>query len=265
MELTLNGARIHYEREGAGIPIIFLHAGIADSRMWAAQADFFARDFDVIRPDTRGFGASEMPPGRWSPVEDVLALIDALDLKPAHLVGCSMGGAIAIDFALAHAERVSKLVLVGAGFSGRARNPKYAHLFAREGAARKAKDYEALNDAMLELFLDGPERRPGYVAKEIRELVHDMNERAMRVDFERSPVVMLDPPAATRLGDITAPSLVIVGDKDLPNILEASDELQARIPNARKVVIRDAAHLPNMEHPEEFNRIVRDFLVEDSG
>jgi len=104
MELALHGARIHYEREGAGIPIIFLHAGIADSRMWAAQADFFAKDFDVIRPDVRGFGRSEMPPGPWSAPSDLLGLIDALELKPVHLVGCSMGGGIAIDFALIHAE-----------------------------------------------------------------------------------------------------------------------------------------------------------------
>jgi pimeloyl-ACP methyl ester carboxylesterase len=262
MELTLNGARIHYEREGAGIPIIFLHAGMADSRMWAGQADFFARDFDVIRPDTRGFGGSELPPGPWSAEHDILALMDALELKPAHLVGCSMGGGMAIDFALQHPERISKLVLVGAALGGVAPKPEHFHLFQKAQAARQARDYEALNDAMLELFLDGPQRRPGYVSKEIRELVHDMNERAVRVDLEKSPPAGLDPPAATRLGEITAPALVVVGDADVPTVLEIADQLVAGIPNARKAVIHDAAHLPNMEHPEEFNRTVSDFLLE---
>src|SRR5438045_1499842 len=171
MELTLNGACINYERSGAGLPVIFLHAGIADSRMWGAQADEFAREFDVIRPDTRGFGRSEMPPGGWSAESDLLALIDALELKPAHLVGCSMGGGIAIDFALLHPERISKLVLVGAAVSGTQPDPEDAKLYATAAAARQANDYEALNDAMLELFLDGPHRRPGYVARPIRELV----------------------------------------------------------------------------------------------
>jgi pimeloyl-ACP methyl ester carboxylesterase len=262
MEITLNGARINFERAGAGIPVIFLHAGLADSRMWAAQADDFARDFDVIRPDTRGFGRSEMPPGRWSAEDDLLALIDELGLKPVHLVGCSLGGGIAIDFALLHPERISKLVLVGAAVGGVRPDAEDAELIAKVSAARKARDYEAQNDAMLELFLDGPHRRPGHVAKEIRELVHEMNERAMRLDLEKSPPDELEPPAAARLGEITAPTLVVIGDLDVPHVLKNADLLASTIPNARKAVIHNAAHLPNMEHPEEFNRIVRDFLLE---
>jgi len=262
MELALNGARIHYEREGAGIPIIFVHAGIADSRMWAAQADFFAKDFDVIRPDVRGFGRSEMPAGRWSAPSDLLALIDALELKPVHLVGCSMGGGIALDFALLHAERISRLVLVGAAVAGTHPDAEDARLIAKVSAARKARDFEALNDAMLELFLDGPHRRPGHVAGPIRELVHEMNERATRVDFDRSPPDQLDPPAAERLAEISAPTLVVVGDVDVPRVLKNSELLASTIPNARKAVIHDAAHLPNMEHAGEFNRVVRDFLLE---
>jgi len=262
MELTLHGARINYERAGAGLPVIFLHAGLADSRMWGAQADEFAREFDVIRPDTRGFGRSEMPPGRWSAESDLLALIDALELKPAHLVGCSMGGGIAIDFALLHSERISKLVLVGAAVPGTEPDPEDAQLYATAAAARKAKDYEALNDAMLDLFLDGPHRRPGYVAKPIRELVHEMNERAVRVDLEKSPPDELVPPAAQRLGEISAPTLVVVGALDVRSVLRNADLLASEIPNARKAVIHDAAHLPNMEHPEEFNRLVKEFLLE---
>jgi len=90
-----------------------------------------------------------------------------------------------------------------------------------------------------------------------------MNERAMRVDFDRSPPDQLDPPSAERLAGVTAPTLVVVGDVDVPRVLKNSELLAAKIPNARKAVIPDAAHLPNMEHPEEFNRVVRDFLLED--
>jgi pimeloyl-ACP methyl ester carboxylesterase len=263
MELTLNGARIHYERAGSGLPVILLHAGIADSRMWGPQVDAFAREFDVIRPDMRGFGRSEMPAGPWSPVDDVLALIDELGLKPVHLIGCSMGGELAIDFALEHAERISKLVLVGSAYSGFEVMREHGDLFKDLMAARQARDYEALNDGMLKLFLDGPKRPPGYVAGSVRQLVHEMNERAVRVDFEKSPPEEIDPPAAERLAEITAPTLVMVGDADVPTILEAGDQLTASIPHARKAVIEDAAHLPNLEHPDEFNRLVLEFLLAD--
>ena len=99
MQATINGARIHYERTGGGFSLFLLHAGVADHRMWEPQVAPFANHFDVVRPDLRGFGQSELPAMRWSPVADLLALMDSLHEKPAHLVGCSMGSQIAIDFA----------------------------------------------------------------------------------------------------------------------------------------------------------------------
>jgi pimeloyl-ACP methyl ester carboxylesterase len=262
MQTAINGARINYERSGAGFPVIFLHAGVADSRMWEPQAGAFAKHFDVIRPDQRGFGKSELPPVAWSPVEDLLALIDELGLKPAHLVGCSMGGASAIDFALDHPDRMSKLVLVGSSIGGFAFRPEHAHLFAEAATARQSGDLEALNQAMLHLFLDGPERPRGYVKEPLRTLFLDMNRIAVRADAEKAPPAqnML---AMRRLHEITAPTLVVVGDKDVPTVLEAAELLTTSIPNARKAIIHDAAHLPNLEHPEEFNRIVLDFLLAD--
>src|SRR5260370_23050336 len=107
------------------------HAGIADSRMWQPQADEFAKQFDVIRPDMRGFGDSELPPRRWSPLGDVIALIDELGLKPAHLIGCSLGGRLAIDLALAPPARVSTLVVVGPAVSGESFGKKYPELLAQ--------------------------------------------------------------------------------------------------------------------------------------
>jgi pimeloyl-ACP methyl ester carboxylesterase len=109
LKADINGALIHYRREGSGFPVLMLHAAIGDSRMWQLQADEFAKHFDVVRPDTRGFGDSELPPTRWSPIADLIALMDALALKPAHIMGCSMGGRFAIDMALDHPARVSKL------------------------------------------------------------------------------------------------------------------------------------------------------------
>ncbi len=225
--------------------------------MWEPQAGAFEKDFDAIRPDQRGFGQSEMPPTAWSPVEDLLALIDELGLKPAHLVGCSMGGSLAIDFALDHPDRISKLVLVGSAIGGFAFRPEHAHLFAEAAAARKAGDLDALNQAMLHLFLDGPGRPRGYVSEPLRTLFLDMNAIAVRADFEKAPPAQ-NLVAIRRLHEIAAPTMVIVGDRDVPTVLETADLLADAIPNARKAIIKDAAHLPNLEHPNEFNRLVLD-------
>ena len=263
MQATLNGARISYERTGSGIPVIFLHAGIADARMWEPQVAPFAEYFDVLRPDTRGFGKSELPPMRWSPVADLLALMDELHLKPAHLVGCSIGGGIAIDFALAHGERVSKLVLVGPGVGGANFSARYPELFAEVEAAEKSGDQEAINRAEMHLWLDGPRRPHGYVRQPLRDLFLEMNGSNFASDWDSAPRDDLNPPAAERLHEITAPTLVVIGDEDMPAIFDAADLLMEKVPHARKFVIHDAAHLPNMEHPEEFNREVLEFLLED--
>lgn len=262
MKAEINGARIHYRREGAGFPVLMLHAGIADSRMWQPQADEFAKHFDVIRPDMRGFGDSELPPRRWSPVADVIALMDELGLKPAHLIGCSIGGGLAVDIAIDHPARVSKLVLVGSAVSGADFGKNYPELWAEINAADEAKDMDALNEAEARIWLDGPRRERGHVAGRLRELFLDMNGRSMSSDFENAPRNELDPPAVHRLYEITASTLVVVGDEDVPPVLDTVDLLMASIKGARKTVIHDAAHLPNLEHPDEFNRIVLDFLRE---
>jgi 3-oxoadipate enol-lactonase len=261
MELQLNGAHIHYRRSGAGFPVVFLHAGVADSRMWEPQAAGLGKHFDVITPDMRGFGGSELPAESWSHSADVLALMEALGLRQApHLIGCSIGGSTAIDFTLAHPDRVSKLVLVGAGIGGKPHDDKYDHLFAEVTAAEESKDMKALNEAEMKLWLVGPGRAATHVDKHLRDLFLDMNGRSLESDFTNSPMQPLDPPAFGRIGEIEAPTLVIVGDHDLPDVLETADLLVSKIRGARKAVIADAAHLPNLEHPEKFNRLLLDFL-----
>ena len=261
MEAMLNGARIHYERTGDGMPLVFLHAGVADGRMWDPQVAEFAKHFDVIRPDMRGFGKSDLPPRPWSPHADLYALVEELGLKPAHLVGCSMGGGLAIDFALDHPERISKLVIVDGGPNGKPDDPGHDALFAEVEAADKAGDHVALNEAEAHLWLDGPYRPKGYVRQELRELFLDMNGGNMDNDWSSAPMQHLEPVAFGRLGEITAPTLIVVGDKDLAPVLATADLLTSSIKGARKVVIHDAAHLPSLEHPDEFNRVVLDFLL----
>ncbi|HEY8814693.1 MAG TPA: alpha/beta fold hydrolase [Candidatus Dormibacteraeota bacterium] len=261
MDIQLNGVRIHYTRSGAGYPVVFLHAGVADSRMWDPQVAGLGKHFDVIAPDMRGYGKSELPATSWSPVADVLALMDALRIREApHVVGCSIGGGVAIDFALVHPERVAKLVLVGAGVSGQPYDDKYDELFAEVTAAEESKDLDVLNEAEMKLWLVGPGRASSQIDQRLRDLFLDMNGIALKSDFASAPTKKVDPPAYGRLAELKAPTLVIVGDEDLSEIRDTADLLVSKIPNARKAVIHNAAHLPNLEHPEEFNRLVLDFL-----
>ena len=261
MHIVLNGARIHYERAGSGMPVIMLHAGVADQRMWEPQVSAFAEKFEVIRPDRRGFGLSDLPAEPWSPVDDLLALMDHLSLKPAHLVGCSVGAMLAIDFALDHPERVSKLVLVGPGISGGNFGQKHPELWADVKAADDARDLPAINQAEMKLWLAGPRRSIDQMAPELRRLFLDMNGTSLKNDFDSAPEKDIEPPAIDRLGEISAPALVVVGDEDAAPIFDATDVLMRKVKGARKAVIHDAAHLPNLEHPEEFIRIVLDFLL----
>ena len=260
-EASVNGARIHYERAGEGMPLLLLHAGIADSRMWEPQMRAFARHYDCIAPDLRGFGRSELPPQRWSPVADLLGLVDQLHLKPAHILGCSIGSGIAIDFALEHGERISKVVLVGPGIGGAHFATKYPEVFAEAEAAEKSGDHKAMVEADARLWLDGPRRPRGYVKDPIRKLFFEMDSN-FDSDWDSAPIDEVAPPAAERLHEITAPVLVVVGDEDAPPIFDAVEMLMEKVPHARKAVIHDAAHLPNLEHPDEFNRIVLEFLLE---
>jgi pimeloyl-ACP methyl ester carboxylesterase len=253
---------LHFERAGHGPAVIFLHAGVADARMWEPQLEAFAADFEVIRPDIRGFGQSSLPPEPWSPLDDLAALMDDLQITQAHLVGCSMGGSIAIDFVLDHPDRVSKLVLVGSAVRGYRPREEFMHVFAEEKAAREAGDMQALNDVLMRMLLDGPERPRGYVAQPLRELFTAMNGPVLGVDHTRAEQSHPTWNAIDRLHEITAPTLVVVGDSDLPHVLDIARLLEESIPHARKTVIHDAAHLPNLEHPDEFNQVVLEFLYQ---
>jgi pimeloyl-ACP methyl ester carboxylesterase len=138
---------------------------------------------------------------------------------------------------------------------------KYENLWKAVEAADKADDHVALNEAEADLWLDGPYRPSGYVRQELRDLFLDMNGSNMDNDWSSAPAQGLDPPAIGRLSEISAPTLVVIGDKDLEPLQETADLMVGSIKGARKTVMRDAAHLPSLEHPDEFNRIVLEFLL----
>jgi 3-oxoadipate enol-lactonase len=262
--LETNGARLYYETVGQGRAVLFIHAGIGDLRMWDAQAEGLADRYQVIRYDTRGYGKTEDSDVPYSNRQDARELLDHLGVDKAVVVGCSRGGQIAIDLTIESPERVAGLVPVCAGLSGfndeRATPANEVEAFAQMEAVDASGDIEKIIEMDISLWVDGLYRN-GQAPEPVRDYVR----RAMQVAYAKpkyAQVITLTPPAAGQLGSIRVPALVIVGAIDLVETRTIADVLASGIPNARKAVIEGAAHLPNMEKPAEFNRLLRAFLDE---
>ncbi|MGH2506522.1 MAG: alpha/beta fold hydrolase [Ktedonobacteraceae bacterium] len=259
--LTINQTQVYYEIAGEGQPLVLLHAGVADSRMWDEQFAAFAQQYRVVRYDLRGYGQSEAPARAFRAYEELAQLLQQLEIARAHIVGISYGGKIALDFALAYPKLVEKLVLVAPGISGSTPAPEVLKFYEEEEAALEAEDLDRATELNLQMWVDGPKRELGTVAATVRERVREMQRHAFDTVFPEGGVELdLEPPAVARLREVKAPTLVIVGDYDIQPMLEQARQLEAEIPGARLVVITDVAHMVNMEKPAEFNAEVLHFL-----
>jgi 3-oxoadipate enol-lactonase len=254
------GARLYFEMMGMGHPLVLIHAGIADSRMWDDQFTDFAEHYRVIRYDIRGFGKSAMPAGPSSTSRDLYGLLTALGIARAYVVGLSIGGGIAIDFTLRYPEMVSALVLVASGLGGTQPSAEMRRADATVDAALERGGIDAAVEAENRLWVDGPKRTPDQVDPTVRARVSEMNGALYRLPEVDAPRERLDPPAIGRLGEIHVPTLILVGDGDVPDVIETANLLEQGIAGARKVVFPGVAHMVNMEQPEAFNRIVLNFL-----
>lgn len=257
---AVNGARMAYDIAGSGPPLL-LHAGLGDRRMWDDQIPAFSEHFTTIRYDARGFGDTRRPDAHYAPHEDALALLDALGIDRAHLVGVSMGAQTAIETAVAAPRRVSALVAV-APRTGTPVSPALRADWDTVNEIYETGDIAGANEFELRMWVDGPDRSPDAVDPGVRERVRAMNAALFTRDDDVGEEMPLDPPAAERLGDITAPALILYGDKDIADVRAAAGPLAAAIPGARLAVIPNAAHLPHMERPDFFNGVVLDFLLE---
>jgi pimeloyl-ACP methyl ester carboxylesterase len=263
-QIEVNGAQLYYEVAGSGPALVFIHAGIADCRMWDAQFAAFVASHRVVRYDQRGYGRSSMPAGDYSLRDDLYGLLRALGIERATLVGTSMGGGVALDCALDHPEFVAGLVLVASGLGGSLPSDFLRGRWQAIGEAYERDGVDAANELELQLWIDGPGRTPEQTDPALRALVREMNRAVLEREAENDELGQpqrLDPPAIGRLGEIAAPTLVIAGDNDVPDIIANAERLAGGIAGARKVVLPDVSHLPPLERPDEFNRLLRDFLA----
>lgn len=255
------GAEIAYDLSGTGDPLVLLHAGIADRRMWQPQHDAFAARYRVIRIDLRGFGETVADRSAFSHHDDVDVVLGEIGAGPAFVIGASLGAAVAVDLALHHPDRVAGLALIGPSVDGyRFEDPELLDAWERTDELIAAGDLEGAAELEFSTWVAGPQRLAGEMDRELRAIVQDMLVTSYRATIgeERRP----DPPAIRRLGDIEVPTLVLAGTLDRPDILAIADILAAEITHARRVRVAGTAHLPNLEEPQRVTRLVLEFLDE---
>ena len=255
----VNGTKLYYEIIGDGHPLVLIHGGLMDRRMWDEQFEIFAKSFKVIRYDIRGYEKSESPKVEFSHVEDLFSLMKFLNIDRSYILGLSLGGMIAIDFTLEYPDMVDALIPVASGLSGYqyqdAENlePKFNAIFK----AAESDGVDKAIDLLLELPYFIPVEEKSGIRQRMRIMAREnYNTWSAPQNIQIWPL----PPSSERLSEIEVPTLIVVGDHDVSDIFGVAATLEAKILGAEKVVIEGAGHHVNMERPEEFNTVVLEFL-----
>jgi len=261
--VAVNGTKLYYEVLGEGHPLVLLHGGYMDRRMWDDQFAVFAEHYRVVRYDIRGFGQTDMPQVPYSDVQDLYELLKQLQIEKTYLLGLSYGGMTAIDFTLEHPKIVDALILVGTGLGGF--EPNYSEEQMQEEMQRWAPFEQATQERDVPRMVDLLMQHPTLVPHPKYALAHqrvreNLSEYSFVFVLDRASRQEIASPAVKRLAEIRVPVLIIVGDQDALMLHQIADKLQADVPNTRREGISDTRHMPNMEKPEEFNAIVLDFL-----
>ena len=259
--VTVPGGKIYYETMGEGsAALVMLHDGLLHEVTWDAQFPVFAKSFRTIRYDRRGYGRSETATRDFSAVDDLLAVLDGLGVERAVLLGCSSGGGLAVDFTLAHPERVSGLVLEGAVVSGL--DP--SEQFLRRNLVNFRPQFQSKDLAgLIEAWATDPYLTDPSSTAARRRLREVLTAFPHQVDGSLPEGRRPERPAVGRLREIHVPTLVLTGAGDIPEVQAHAGALQAGIAGARREVLAGAGHLVHLEQPERFNAAVLAFLRPD--
>ena len=263
---TDDNVKLFYEESGSGVPVVFVHEFAGDYRSWETQMRHFARSYRCIAYNARGYPPSDVPADgeRYSQDrarDDIRAVLDALKIDKAHIVGLSMGGFAALHFGFTYPQRARSLVVAGCGYGAA---PNQRQQFAEEAEASARKFEEGMARA-AEAYALGP-TRVQFQNKDPRgwqEFAHQLAEhssegsaRTLRGVQKRRPSLF---DLVDRMKAITVPTLVMTGDEDWP-CLEPALLMKRTIPTAALVVMANAGHTINLEEPAAFNQHLADFL-----
>ncbi len=264
--LDLGDGHLYYEEAGEGMALVLSHAAFLDSRMFDAIWEPLAQHYRVIRYDMRGYGQSSPVKGPVCRRNDLIKLLDHLKVNRAHLMGCSNGGQICLDLALENPQLAASLTLVDStpsGFTMAGAPPRY--LFEMMDAVQNG-DLERASELQIRIYLDSEFRQPEEVDPGLRQKALAMNQIPIKQNTfflsDVQPLNPLNPPAITRMENVTCPALIVAGSFDHSEVLRAADEMTARIPHARKYIFEGCGHVPGYEKPEDFTKVLMNFLAE---
>jgi 3-oxoadipate enol-lactonase len=249
-------------------PLLLLHAGVADSRMWQPILPRLESARRVLAPDLRGFGSRPLAKEPYSHVDDLVALLDGEGIVRVAVVGASNGGRIAVDLGLEHPDRVAALVLAAPALDGWEWSEETRAFSAKEDELFESGQVDAAVDLNVRTWVDGRYRGSEAVDGAMRELVREMQFQAFEhllnaYSTEPHPQELRpDPPAAGRLAELAAPTIVVVGDLDMPDFPRIATRIAEEAQRARVIEIAGVAHLPALERPELFAELVLAFLDE---
>ncbi len=245
---------LHVEQAGAGPDVVLVHAGVADGRMWDAQWVDWAARRRVTRLDLRGFGRSDLPEGSYSHAGDVLSVLDALGIERATLVGASFGGRVGLDLAASRPDRVTSIVLAGAGLPDHAWSAEIRAFGAAEDEAIEAGDLDRAAEVNVDFWVPS-------ASEPVRAAIHEQQRNAFALQVGRDDEEeLLTDDLTARLSTVGIPTLVLVGERDYADFQAIADRLAAELPDARRETVSDAGHLPSLEQPAAFDAVVLPFV-----
>jgi len=247
---TADGAVLPYMLDGSGATVVLVHGFGLDRAFWDSQTTALAAQYRVLSYDLRGFGAASLPTAPYSHAHDLKSLLDALALGPAHVVGLSMGGRVALRLALDAPQLVRSLTLVDSVLDGYKMSEAWLTRWREIVAIARGGDVEAAKRRWFEHELFAPARANPLAAAALERIVMRYSGWHWR---ERDPEEAGSPPALEALRQISAPTQVLVGEKDLPDFHAIAKRLKDELPRATLAVLPGVGHLPSLEGPAAFN------------
>jgi pimeloyl-ACP methyl ester carboxylesterase len=257
-KVIVQNGELYYEKLGEGKPLILVHAGFSDHRDWTHQINDFGKEYNTIAYDQRGSGNSSVIKTGFSPADDLKAIMDYLKIEKTFLIGHSIGGTIALDFALQYPKKVSALVLLASGLNGYLWSKEYMELMNAIWCVPQP-------EAMTKQFLSAPfyavSMSEPSIKFDIETITKENFQKILTWEtFDVREVHWYFPESISKLKELKIPTLVVYGDKDAEDIKQIAQLLSKNIRNTKTTQIKNTDHLLNFEKPNELNKLVLDFL-----